>query len=694
MIAHDTQHVLRVAVVVRESAQLGRHLGRGGIGNAGHQRGEHAAQRAAFVGIVGDAGGHQQAADVGVAEAERTVVVGEFCDLLRGELRHHHRDFEHHGPQPHRVLIGGDVDGAVGVAVRQEVDRGEIAGRVVEEHVFRARVGGADGAGRGTSVPVVHRRVEMQARIGRGPGGVADLLPQLACRDSLVNLSVYAADKLPLFVLLDGTQEVVLQRDGVVRVLAGNGEIGLRVPVGVVGRERDRGVTLLGELDDALHVVFRHGVLLGRLDGALERGVDGRVKAVAVLSFAVDAGLHHLAEMLLDDLGARHQRGDLLLFLHLPVDEGLDIGMVGVDDDHLGGAARRAARLDGAGRAVADLEEAHQARRLAAARKPLAFAAQVREVGAGAGAVLEQARLAHPQVHDAAFVDQVVADGLDEAGMRLRMLVGRLRLGQLAGEGVDVEMALAGAVDAVGPVQAGVEPLRRIRRHALGGEHVGKLVAESERIGFGLEIAALPTPVGPGAGQPVEDLPRIGFRAVTFGLRQLGEFGLVGHRAPQEGGNVVLFDLLEASGHAGLAEILLRQNVGGNLGELRRHVDVVEPEHHGAVGILDLRQGLAEFDLRIGRLTRLGEVPLDAHRPMSLCLYIAPLRRIPRIPYRQAQVRRLPDVRKPTRLSICAGSPSWTLRRSSALPIREKDPAGPSKLKTVPDVMSKPTYII
>ncbi len=73
-------------------------------------------------------------------------------------------------------------------------------------------------------------------------------------------------------------------------------------------------------------------------------------------------------------------------------------------------------------------------------------------------------------------------DALDEAGMRLRMLVGRLRLGQLAGEGVDVEMALAGAVDAVGPVQAGVEPLRRVRRDALGGEHVGELVAEGERV--------------------------------------------------------------------------------------------------------------------------------------------------------------------------------------------------------------------
>jgi hypothetical protein len=50
-------------------------------------------------------------------------------------------------------------------------------------------------------------------------------------------------------------------------------------------------------------------------------------------------------------------------------------------------------------------------------------------------------------------------------------------LRQLAGE-VDVEVALAGAVDAIGPVQAGVEPLRRVRRDHLGGQHVAQLVEE------------------------------------------------------------------------------------------------------------------------------------------------------------------------------------------------------------------------
>jgi hypothetical protein len=153
--------------------------------------------------------------------------------------------------------------------------------------------------------------------------------------------------------------------------------------------------------------------------------------------------LEDAVERALMRLGARDEARDLLLLHDLPVDEFLDIGVVGVDDDHLGRAPRGAARLDRAGRPVADLEEAHQARGLAAARELLALAAQEGEVGAGARAVLEQAGLSHPQIHDATIVDQVVGHRLDEAGMGLWVLVGAARFCQLARLVIHVVMALA-----------------------------------------------------------------------------------------------------------------------------------------------------------------------------------------------------------------------------------------------------------
>ena len=94
-------------------------------------------------------------------------------------------------------------------------------------------------------------------------------------------------------------------------------------------------------------------------------------------------------------------------------------------------------------------------------------------------------------------------------------------------------MALAGAVDAIGPVQAGVEPLRRIGRDALGGQHVAELVHEGARVVLGLEVAALPAPVGPGAGQTVEHVGGTALAGVTLFLGQCGKRILVSNRTPQ-----------------------------------------------------------------------------------------------------------------------------------------------------------------
>jgi hypothetical protein len=116
-----------------------------------------------------------------------------------------------------------------------------------------------------------------------------------------------------------------------------------------------------------LDLAPQHRVLLG-------------IEAIVARAFAQHAGLHDGLEVLLVDLRAGDQRSDLLLLDHLPVDEFLDVRVVGVDDHHLGRAARGAARLDGACRAVADLEEAHEPGGLAAAGEPLAFTAQAREV--------------------------------------------------------------------------------------------------------------------------------------------------------------------------------------------------------------------------------------------------------------------------------------------------------------------------
>ena len=79
VIADHAQHVLAVLLVAGEGAELFRHFGRGGVGDAGHDGGERAADGAAGIRVVGNAGRHQQAADIGVAEAQRAEFVGELA---------------------------------------------------------------------------------------------------------------------------------------------------------------------------------------------------------------------------------------------------------------------------------------------------------------------------------------------------------------------------------------------------------------------------------------------------------------------------------------------------------------------------------------------------------------------------------------------------------------------------------------
>ena len=314
------------------------------------------------------------------------------------------------------------------------------------------------------------------------------------------------------------------------------------------------------------------------------------------------AGRHDRGRVLLEQARAGDQRRHLLFLDHLPVDEVLDVGMIGVDDDHLGRTPRGPTRLDGTGRPVADLEEAHQPRAAAAAGQALALATQAGEIGAGAGAVLEQARLADPQVHDPALVDEIVLHALDEAGMGLRPLIGGGGGMDLAGGLVDIEVTLCRAVDAVGPVQAGVEPLRRVRRRHLRGQHVALLVVERTRIVLTGEVAALPTPIGPRTCEAIEYLGGAGLAAVALGLGQVGESGLVGDPAAQPGWDGLLTHRLKPGRYPGLAEILLRQNVDGHLRPAGRRLERVEAEHDGSVRAADFTRRQAEFNRRIGRI--------------------------------------------------------------------------------------------
>jgi hypothetical protein len=153
------------------------------------------------------------------------------------------------------------------------------------------------------------------------------------------------------------------------------------------------------------------------------------------------------------------ERGDLLLLVDFPVDKLLDVWVVDVDDDHLGGAAGSATALDSARGAISDPQEAHQAGRGATPRERLALATHGGEIRAGSGAIFEDPRFTNPEIHETSRFNQRVVRALDKARVRLRTGIGIVAGFDLAVCGIHEIVALCGSGDSIGPSQPGVEPL-------------------------------------------------------------------------------------------------------------------------------------------------------------------------------------------------------------------------------------------
>jgi len=169
------------------------------------------------------------------------------------------------------------------------------------------------------------------------------------------------------------------------------------------------------------------------------------------------------------------QRPGLAFLLRLALDELDDVGVVGVEDDHLGGPARLAAALDDPGEGVEALHEGDRPRGDAAARQRLDGPTEPRQVDAGARAPLEDQTLGLGQVEDRLHG---VADVVDVAGGGL--------------------LALA--------LDADVEPDRRVEGDDLVEHQVGQLVGEDLGVLRGGEVVAVDAPLGDGPDDAAEEL--------------------------------------------------------------------------------------------------------------------------------------------------------------------------------------------
>jgi hypothetical protein len=146
-------------------------------------------------------------------------------------------------------------------------------------------------------------------------------------------------------------------------------------------------------------------------------------------------------------------------------------------------------------------------------------------------------------------------------------------------------------------VESRVEPLGRVRRRDLRGEHVADLVIERLRVDLGVEVVMRATPVRPRAGEAVEDFTCIPFTAE--------------HRpsVAVEHGPAIRAGL----GHARLAEILLGEDVRRHRRPARGHGDALLAKDRGPIRVLDLRCAEIELDPGVWAVAFLGVAAGDLH---------------------------------------------------------------------------------
>ena len=257
------------------------------VGVAGHDGGDGAGQGAALVGVVGQAVAHDERAEVGVAEAEGAEDVRVLRDLLGRIAGVVHQDFLGGDEDAHGGLEPLDVERAVLALELHQVQRGEVAGGVVEEDVFASR----DWWSGSARCPCRCAISGWRRRIA-GPGRRRSRCPRRSCRSSA--LASFFSSGLPVVTervhhslpVQGGLHELVADAHGEVLVLVHHAAVGVAVVRAVVALLDQRpGLPLLLHLgvDELLDVAVpvAQGVHLGGAAG-------------------LAAGLHHVGHLVID----------------------------------------------------------------------------------------------------------------------------------------------------------------------------------------------------------------------------------------------------------------------------------------------------------------------------------------------------------------------------------------------------------
>src|SRR5690348_8555815 len=130
----------------------------------------------------------------------------------------------------------GYIEESVGTQELQEIERGEITRRIIQEEVLGTRIRCVNPAAYFRGVPVIDRRIELQARIAtlmRSFGHLAEQIPRPISFDGLPGAD---AARGPIAIHFDSAHELVRYAHGIVCVLEENRAVGIAIERRIVTR--------------------------------------------------------------------------------------------------------------------------------------------------------------------------------------------------------------------------------------------------------------------------------------------------------------------------------------------------------------------------------------------------------------------------------------------------------------------------
>src|SRR5450756_1718962 len=199
------------------------------VSMAGHDGRDGTRQRTAFIGIIRQTVAHAERTEVRKAEAEGAEDMGVFRDVLGRIARIVHEDFLRGDVNADRRLETFDVKLAVFPFELHEVQRGQVAGGVVDENVFAARVRGVDRLRAFAGMPLLDGAVVLDAGVAADMRAFSDLVQQ-GGRIFLLQRFVAAHRTGPPFLAGQGRfKKLVAGADGKIFVLVHHTAIGIAI---------------------------------------------------------------------------------------------------------------------------------------------------------------------------------------------------------------------------------------------------------------------------------------------------------------------------------------------------------------------------------------------------------------------------------------------------------------------------------